>query len=274
VAAVSDPVPIRASSWGGLFDCAYRWEGEQLLGMKKPAGLRAQLGTALHASTASFDSSRLPGGAAISIDEAAGVFVDTLMHPDRDVDYTKDELTVTDAARIGLSLHTSYCTDLSPKFDFMSVEAKLQPFDIDCGGGVIVRLTGTMDRARVAMTPDGPIVPDLKSGARQIDERGSVIIKGRSAQLGTYQLMLENETREPTAGAQVIALHTGAKPRVGVSPVFDAKRVMLGTDDTPGLLEHAAGMLRSGLFPPNPSSTLCSQKYCARWSSCIYREGE
>lgn len=267
-----EPVAVRASSWGRLFDCAYAWEGEQLLGMQKPAGLRAHLGTSLHKSTATYDSSRLPGGARLSIDDAAAVFVDTLLSPDRDVDYSKDELTVTDAMRIGLNLHSEYCGLVSPAFEFLSVEATLQPFDIDCGGGVIVRLTGTMDRARVAATPAGPIVPDIKSGARQISERGAVIIKGRSAQLGTYQLMLENETREPTAGAQVIALHTGSKPRVGVSPVFDAKRVMLGTADTPGLIEHAASMLRTGLFPPNPQSMLCSEKYCARWDKCIFHD--
>ena len=34
---------VRASSWGALFDFAHKWEGEHLQGMRKPAGLRAQL---------------------------------------------------------------------------------------------------------------------------------------------------------------------------------------------------------------------------------------
>jgi hypothetical protein len=46
---------VRASSWGRLFDCAYAWEGTHILGLKKASGLRAQLGTAIHASTAAFD---------------------------------------------------------------------------------------------------------------------------------------------------------------------------------------------------------------------------
>lgn len=262
---------VRASSWGSLFDCAHKWEGEHLLGMRMPAGLRAQLGTAIHASTATFDAGRLPGGARVTVDDAAGVFVDTLTKPERDVDYTKDDLTVRDAERIGLTLHSMYCLDVSPQFEFQSVEAKLAPVDIDCGGGVIVRLTGTMDRARVATTPAGAVIPDIKSGARVI-EKGEVKTKGRSAQLGTYQLMHEQEHQAPTAGGQVIALQTTAKPATGVSPVFDAKRVMLGTEDKPGLIEFAADMFRTGLFPPNPQSLLCSPKYCARWSSCIFHE--
>lgn len=262
---------VRASSWGGLFDCAHRWEGEHLLGMRKPSGLRAQLGTAIHASTAIFDAGRLPGGLAVTPDEAAGVFVDTLTKPDREVDYSKDDLTLRDAERIGLSLHTMYCLDVSPRFRFQSVEAKLQPLDIDCGGGIVVRLTGTMDRARVASTEAGQVIPDIKTGARVI-EGGEVKTKGRSAQLGTYQLMHENEYQQPTAGAQVIALRTTSKPVTGVSPVFDAKHVMLGTDTAPGLIEFAADMFRTGLFPPNPQSMLCSEKYCARWDTCLFHE--
>lgn len=263
-------VPIRASSWGALFDCAYKWEGEHLLGMRKPAGLRAQLGTALHASTAAYDVARLPGADPITVDDAAGVFVDTLMHPEREVDYEQDDLTPKDAERIGLNLHTQYCLDLAPTFDFLSVEAQLQPLDIDCGD-TIVRLTGTMDRARVATTPAGPVIPDIKSGSRVI-EHGEVKIKGRSAQLGTYQLMFERETGETTAGAQVIGLQTSSKPQSGVSKVFDAKRVMVGTDAQRGLIEFAAHMFQTGLFPPNPQSLLCSEKFCARWSSCHFHE--
>lgn len=261
---------VRASSWGSLFDCAHKWEGEHLLGMRMPSGLRAQLGTAIHASTAAFDSAKLVGET-VTVDDAAGVFVDTLTKPEREVDYSKDDLTVPEAERIGLQLHTAYCLDVSPRFRFASVEAKLQPVDIDCGGGVIVRLTGTMDRARVATTPAGAVIPDIKTGARVI-EKGEVKTKGRSAQLGTYQLMHEQEHQAPTAGGQVIALQTTSKPVTGVSPVFDAKRVMLGTEDKPGLIEFAADMFRTGLFPPNPQSLLCSPKYCARWATCIFHE--
>lgn len=262
---------IRASSWGALFDCGYKWEGEHILGMKKPGGLRAHLGTSIHASTATFDAGRLAGASPISIDEAAGVFVDTLHNPERDVDYSQDELTLRDAERIGLTVHTLYCADLSPQFEFMSVEQQLNPLDIDCGNGVVVRLTGTMDRARVARTDGGIVIPDVKTGSRVI-EKGQAQTKGRAAQLGTYQLMYEHTTGVTTSGAQVLALSTTSKPAVTASHVFDAKRVMVGPNGGRGLLDYAAEMLRSGLFPPNPQSLLCSPKYCARWSTCHFHE--
>lgn len=264
---------VRASSWGSLFDCAFSWEGVHLKGLRRPSGLRAQLGTAVHASTAAFDSGRLPGGDKPSVDDTAEVLVRTLREPDREVDYSRDDLTVKDAERIGLALHTMYCLDVAPGFSYLSVEAKLAPLDIDCGGGIVVRLTGTMDRARVAEAAAGAVVPDIKTGARVISD-GAVVTKGRAAQLGTYQLMLERDPQHalPTVGGQVIALQTSSRPQTGVSRVFDAKRVMVGTDDAPGLIEHAASMFRTGLFPPNPQSLLCSPHYCARWQTCPYHE--
>lgn len=264
-------IPIRASSWAGLFDCGYKWEWEVLLGRRGPSGLRAHLGTSIHASTAAFDAGRLPGGNPLSVDEAASVFIDSLHNPRYDINLQQDDLKMRDAERIGLLLHTLYCHDVSPMFNFRSVEQELQPLDIDCGGGVTVRLTGTMDRARVAESDDGAVIPDVKTGTRVI-ENGEAMIKGRSAQLGTYQLMYEAGTGELTAGGQVIALKTSKKPEVAVSRVFDAKRVMLGTEDAPGLIQHAADMLRTGSFKPNPSSQLCSERYCARWNHCTYRD--
>lgn len=269
---IQEAVEIRASSWGSLFDCAYGWEGVHILGMRKASGLRATLGTAIHAGTAAFDLARMEGNA-ISADDAAQDLIDTLYRPTEEVDYKQDPSLSLDAAeRIGLTLHTRYCHEISPLFQFKAVEMKLEPFDIECDG-ITIRLKGTMDRARVAQAEGGVVIPDIKSGGRLIDSKtGEVSIKGRSAQLGAYQLMYEHTTDEPTVGGQILALQTTNTPVAGVSQVFDAKRRMVGTDTAPGFIELAAQMLKTGLFPPNPQSPLCSEKYCARWATCMYHE--
>ncbi len=263
-------VTIRASSWGSLFDCAMRWEGEHMLGMRKPSGLRAQLGTAIHASTATFDAAHL-AQEDITADQAADVFVKTLYEPENEVDYSQDDLTVKEAEKIGLILHSRYCSEIAPTMNYQSVEMPLQPMEIDCGGGVTVRLTGTMDRARVVKSDGGKVINDIKTGSRVIAD-GKVSLKGRAAQLGAYQLMSESTDGEPTVGAQITALQTTKAAPIGVSAVFDAKKIMLGTGHEKGLIEFAAVMLRAGLFPPNPQSQLCSKKYCARWNSCAFHE--
>jgi len=261
---------IRASAFGGLFDCGYKFEGEHLLGMRKPSGLRTLLGSGVHAGTAAFDSAHLQGND-IRPDDAAGVFIDAMHHPEYDVDFSNDNIKFTEAERIGLVLTTRYCTEIAPQFNYVAVEMKLDPLVIDCGGGTTITLTGTMDRARVAETEEGEVIPDVKTGARVVSN-GEASIKGRSAQTGTYQLMYEHTTHKRTAGAQIIGLGTSSKTPIAVSPVFDARRVLIGTDEAPGLIQLAADMFRAGIFAPNPSSQLCSKTYCARWSKCIYRE--
>lgn len=264
-------VEVRASSWGRLFDCAHAWEAEHLLGMRRPSGIRATLGTAVHASTAAFDQARLDG-APITASEAADVFIDTLHNPTDEVDYKQDRsITMREAEVIGLTLHAKYCAEISPRYTFKAVEMKMEPVDIDCGDGLIIRLKGTMDRARVAAADGGVVIPDIKTGARLISD-GEVILKARSAQLGGYQLMYEENTGEHTVGSEIIALQTTASAEVGVSRRFDAKRAMTGTPTQKGLIEYAADFFKTGSFPPNPSSPLCSPKFCARWDTCVFRD--
>lgn len=264
-------VEVRASSWGRLFDCAHSWEGEQLLKLTRPGGIRPLLGTAIHAATAAFDQARIDG-APITLNDARDVFLDALHHPTEDVDYQKDRsITMQTAEEIGLRLVIRYCHEISPQFQFSAVEMSMKPVDIDVGEELTLRLKGTMDRARVAVGSAGAIIPDIKSGQRLIGDEG-VILKGRSAQLGAYQIMYEENTGEQTSGSQIIALQTSKDTPVGVSKVFDAKRAMLGTAYQEGLIEHAVQFLKSGLFPPNPQSQTCSPTFCGRWDHCIYRD--
>ncbi|MES2320160.1 MAG: PD-(D/E)XK nuclease family protein [Pseudomonadota bacterium] len=269
---------VRASAFGRVFDCAYAFEWETLMRRKRATSLRAHLGTSIHASTAVFDQARL-SGAPITADEAADVFDTTFWEPSEDVDFKDPKLSTKQAELIGLTLHARYCAEIAPLMNFESVEMKLKPMDV-ATEGVIIRLTGTMDRARVArvptqFAPGNPavyrkVIADLKTGGRLIKD-GVVSIKARAAQLGTYQILSEYTDGEQTAGAQIMALQTTTVTQVGVSRVFDAKRQLIGHDGAPGMLEMAGKMFKIGLFPPNPASALCDKKYCGRWNSCPYK---
>lgn len=265
-------ITIRASAWGGLFDCAYRFEGIHILGLRNVVGLRAALGTAIHAGTAAFDQANLDGSA-ITPDDAAGVLVDKLRDPENEYDPARDDLTVADAERTGISLLTKYCLDVSPRYQFVAVEMATKPLDIDCGGGVVVRLTGTMDRARIRKAEHGVGIADLKSGGTAV-QKGVANTKGHGPQIGTYELLYEHSTGELiTDDAEIIGLKTSGKPEIGTAPIRNAKRVMVGTDDgQPGLIEFAAEMFRSGRFYPNPKSLLCSDKYCPRHATCPFHD--
>lgn len=262
---------VRASSWGALFDCAMRWEAMNLKGIKKPSGLRAALGTAIHASTAVFDRSRIDG-TGLSADDAAGALVDTLKNPGYDVDLSQDDLTIPEAEKTGLILHTKYCREISPRYEFRAVEMETKPLDIYCGGGVVVRLTGTMDRSRLRKGTGGLGISDLKSGANAV-QKGAAKIDGHGPQIATYELLYEHTTGEAiTEPGEIIGLKTKGTPEVATNEIRNAKRIMVGTDTQRGLIEFAAEMFRSGLFPPNPKSMLCGEKYCPIYNQCIYHE--
>lgn len=268
---ITPSLTVRASSWAGLFDCAYKWEGIHLLKMRNVVGLRAALGTAIHAGTAAFDTARLTGDT-VTADDAAGVFVDKLRDPENEYDPSRDDLSVPEAERVGITLLTKYCFDVSPRYNFVAVEMETKPLDIDCGNGVTVRLTGTMDRARVRKGDHGVGIADLKSGSAAV-QKGVAVTKGHSAQIGTYELLYEHTTGEQiTDDAEIIGLKTKGTAEIATGIVKNAKRVMVGTEDQPGLIEFAAEMFKSGRFYPNPKSLLCSANYCPRYATCHFHD--
>lgn len=262
---------IRASSWGALFDCSYRWEAIHLDGMRNIVGLRAALGTAIHAGTAVFDQARIDDSG-VTADDAAGVLVEKLRDPANEYDANRDDLTVKEAERVGISLLTKYCFEVSPKYQFVAVEMETKPLEIDCGGGTIVRLTGTMDRARIKFGSSGVGIADLKSGSVAV-QKGAAVTKGHSPQIGTYELLYEHSTgRQITDDAEIIGLKTKGTLEIATGTVVNAKRMMVGTDEQPGLIQFAAEMFKSGNFYPNTKSMLCSEKYCPRFKTCFFHD--
>jgi hypothetical protein len=239
--------------------------------MRNVVGLRAALGTAIHAGTAAFDQGRLDQSG-VTADDAAGVMVDKLRDPGNEYDPARDDLTVGEAERVGLSLLTKYCLDVSPRYNFVAVEMETKPLDIDCGGGTIVRLTGTMDRARIRKAAHGVGIADLKSGSSAV-QKGVAVTKGHGPQIGTYELLYEHSTGEQiTDDAEIIGLKTKGTPEIATGTIANAKRVMVGTETQPGLIEFAAEMFKSGRFYPNPKSLLCDAKFCPRHSTCMFHD--
>lgn len=269
--SIEPSLTIRASAFSSWFDCAYRAEGIYLLGMKNIVGMKAVLGTAIHAGTAVFDTARINGDK-IKPDDAVGVVIDKLHNPDYEHDPNKDDLTLRDASNIGIKLTTKYCSEVSPKYNFAAVEMETKPLDIDCGHGTVVRLTGTMDRARIRKNGEDISIADIKTGGTAV-QKDAANTKGHGAQIGTYELLFEHTTGQPiTADAEIIGMSTTSTARIATGAIKNAKQIITGTQDQPGLLEFAADMFRQGRFLPNPKSLLCSERYCPRFSTCHFRE--
>jgi len=261
-------VAIRASSLAELFDCPARWEAKHLLGMRLPSSGAARLGTAVHAGTAAFDQARLDGSP-ISANDAAGAVVDAIHDKTEDVDW--DETRPADAEKVALALHTRYCTEVAPRQDYVGVEVTCERLEITDLGLV---LTGTTDRVRRTAKGELGIV-DLKTGGRAVGTDGVAATAGHGPQMGVYELLAENVVGERlTAPAQIVGMNTGktaASQRIGFGEIKNPRAALVGTEQSPGLLEHAAKIVHAGAFYGNPKSVLCSAKYCPRHPVCKFK---
>lgn len=261
-------INIRASSLSELFDCPARWAAKHLDGLRFPRSAAAQLGTAVHAGTAAFDSSRLPGGVAITADDATGALVDAIHKPEEDVEW--EGTAPNDAERIAIALHQKYCAEIAPQQTYRGVEVACGKLEFPDLG---IALTGTTDRVRE--TKDGLGICDLKTGGRAVGTDGNAVTQGHATQLGVYELLAEHAIGlHITAPAQIVGMNTGktqVAQRVGTGEVPNAKFALIGTDEQPGLLEHASRLIRSGAFYGNSKSVLCNPKYCPAYKKCRFK---
>jgi hypothetical protein len=260
---------IRASALSDFLDCPARAEARHLLGKRTPTTGAAQIGTAVHASTAVFDRSTLTGQG-LTADDAAGAAVDAIYKPDTDVqwdeDYSRDA-----AAQTAVALHKRYCAEIAPTQAYAAVEVTCERLEITDLG---IALTGTTDRVR--RLDDGYGIADLKTGKTAVGSDGKVPTKGHAFQVGVYELLAERASGLPITGpAQIIGMQTGKTDRaqrVGVASIDGAREVLVGADGSPGVLEVVSRMIQSGLFPGNPRSMMCGERYCPIYNNCNFRK--
>lgn len=251
-------ITVRASSLPDLFDCPARFEAKQIRNMRMPSSGNAMLGKAVHASTAYYDKMILEGHP-IKPDDAAAIAVDTIHKPEEDIEWGED--SPREAEGIAIALHNLYCYQVAPKQTYAAVEATCERLSISDLG---IALTGTTDR--VVKIEHGYGIADIKTGKTAVGADGKVKTQGHSAQMAVYELLAEHSTGlNMDAPAQIIGLQvakTDKGRRAGIGTITGGRELLLGDEESPGLLQHAAGVLKSGMFYWNPRSYLCGPKYC------------
>lgn len=262
-------IEIRASAIGDFLDCPARAEAKHLLGKRTPSSGKALLGTAIHASTAVYDRSTMEG-AGITVDEAAAAAVDAIHRPREDVQLDEDEDTQA-IESVAVALHRRYCKEIAPTQSYAAVEVQCDRLEIS---DLDLALTGTTDR--VYRGTDGYGIADLKSGGSAVRADGHVETKGHAFQLGVYELLAQAASGVPiNEPAQIIGLQTGKTERgqrVGVGRVSGARDALLGSDDSPGVLQAVSRLIQSGTFVGNPRSMLCGEKFCPIYATCNFRK--
>ncbi len=260
--------PISASQIAGFFSCPAKFEHDVLgTGPRLPSTPPAVIGSAVHKSTAVFDSSRLDKNKArwLSADDTAEVLLEYIKDPGEEVDWTGSN--IEKAATIALGVHTRYCHEVAPTHTYQHVEETMGKLPIQWEElGIEIVLSGTLDRTFIKDAKYG--IADLKTGAVACSQHTGK----HKAQLGAYELLAEQELGIIIEQhGELIQLQTSSNYKVAVQQVENARLALLGDDYNTGMLTHIARALKSGDFWGNPSSWLCSQKYCGAWDNCIYR---
>lgn len=262
-----DVVPIRASSLGDLFDDALRWKIKNIDKVFSPSYGRARLGTAVHDATAVYDVARQYDGDA-SIEMAIETFIYELGAKETKwVDISKAE-----AEMIGVQLVTKYCQEIAPMFVYDKIEERVEPQEIEMQNGLIIELTGHIDR-RIVRENGDRVIADLKTGYSIIDaETGLPKTDKHGPQLAVYDAleMLSEPDVAFATEAVIIGLDT-ASGAVGVKAIERPSRFLFGEDGNIGYLEAAAEIIMRGLFVGNPKSMLCTERYCPIYNNCWYR---
>lgn len=263
-----DPITIRASSFGSLFDCPARWVATHLEKRRMPQSANAALGTAIHAGTAVFDADRVKH-IEPSISAAEDAAVESVRQPREETIW--DDESADKAEKVARSLVGRYCTLESPRHEFVAVEASVESLVIS---DLAIELTGHVDRVRA--TDEGYGIADLKSGKTAVGTDGRAKTHGHGAQMGVYELVAQAATQLPiTAPAQIIGLQTNLTPekqRIGTGEIVGAREVLLGDETRSGLLVTAAKIVHGDIEAwGNPKSMMCSPKYCPIYSTCWWR---
>lgn len=268
---------VRASSWGDLFDCAARWAYKQE-GWRLPSRGASVVGSAVHRGTAIYDkavleNSNQPLSLVIgNATDAAAAWAKAPQDEEGNVlevqwksDEGEDErIGPGEAVDYSVKLVAKYCREVAPNMTYSAVEVKCKGLDVTTEHG-IVRLTGTTDRVRKFAGRSG--ISDFKSGGKAVEGikvgKPVAVTRGHQMQTGAYTLMTEAETKQELNGpATILGFQTTSKLWIAEGTIERPKLALTGNSTKPGMIELAAMMLKSGVFPPNPKSVLCSKKWC------------
>lgn len=271
---------IRASSLSGYSDCPRRWAAQHIRGLVETAGyelrtimqnIGASIGSGLHAAAALTLETKLEQGklAPMHALEAAGI--DEMRNRTADgVLYDREAPDMNSAEQALRRMIQVYQMQVAPSVQPILIEQQLEA---EVQPGLV--LTGKPDI--VAREPGK--VRDTKGGKRA---------SSHAPQGGAYSLLARSRP-EPIDITSVqidwIQRSSLKKPQAdAVSIVLDVARcesaavnVLLEIDRAVDVFENGAPALRlmagdPWAFLSNPSSMLCSPKWCAAWGTDFCRD--
>lgn len=278
---MDEPAFVRASALSGYADCPRRAAAKLFKPEIVAAGydlretarnIGASIGTAVHAGAAltlreKMGGARAPLSAATdcAVDEYRAIAEEGMM-------FDKDSPTSNAAETQIVRMVDAFQREVAPSIDPVSVEEALEA---ETGFGIV--LTGQKD----VLARDPNELIDLKTGKRQAMH---------APQIGAYSL-LSKSNGLPVDKAAVKFIKRVAVSKPQPSTITTPYNLAQAENAALNVLRHIAGDLKvfregdpsTGImagdawaFAANPSSMLCSAKWCPAWgtSFCIEHKKE
>jgi hypothetical protein len=240
---------------------------------RPPRGIGALIGTAVHKAAAEMLKEKAVTGILPSANVATDVARDSLVAELADGEIAYDTTTPTRSLAVvqGAAMTRAYHRAVAPQVRPIIVEERLEA---EIAPGLV--LSGQPDV--VAREPGA--VRDLKTGARRP--------VGHAPQLGGYSLLSRSHGLDiETASIDFVQRVPPSKPQP--DPVSKPVAVAQAETAATNIIRHMEGDLatfRAGdpvrrilpgdpwAFQANPSSILCSPKYCSAFGTEFCREGD
>lgn len=252
---------ISQSMLGMFLRCPAQFERRYILGEIIPPGIAARRGSAVHKAAELNHGQKLLSCQDLPAEDLQDVARDEYVRlvKDEGVFIPKEDAGEKDRL-LGAGLDAAvrltglYRADLAPLIQPTLVEEK-----IEADVGLPVPLIGTID----VLTVDG-WMPDLKTA----DKSKPAGEADNSLQLTFYSGLLAHQTGTwPKRISLEILVNTKEPKRQSL----ETKRGPEHWRNLLARLEIALAQIQTGLFPPcDPSSWICSPRWCGYWQSCRY----
>lgn len=238
---------------GMYLRCPRQYEFRYIQGLRRPPSGALVLGSSWHKAIERNYRQKVQTEIDLPLEDVQDCFSDAFdqaFTEDVELDEGEDKGQLKDT---GVLITTEHHKLIAPKVQPLFVE---QEFNLDLGAGFPFTLKGFWD----------------------VIERDGTIADNKSYSKTPSQSDLDKDIQFSAYATAYRAIHQKIEPGLRMDCVVKTKvpkAVQLHTkrsnDDCRwflGLVEKVAQAIQSGTFFPNPSSHLCSPKWCGYWSQC------
>lgn len=280
------PIFLRPSGLSSFFDCQSRWAATNLDKLKTITGSKAHIGTSIHRATEQADVVRYQDNEITKevIELVEHTAVESFNNPQEDILWEeKDQI---EGEKIVRGLSKKYAKDVAPNLIVAAHELLITGDEAVEFTDLCITIGGTIDL--VLQNKAGLFVADKKTGKNAVSSDGTVEVMKHKLQLGAYEILADTFLRKQGfdgigSDSLIIGMQTNKtedKQRIGLGytkgsqaqVVKALKFIRLAVDNA--VANKKDEELFSDNFSENPSSYMCSEKYCPRFNQCSFYGGQ